>query len=361
MSPQRESARDASESRERESALTRWAERGWLPDSLLRLGIRRLCAVRLDEEHEGGVEATADRQRRRVDMLRDSPIAIETEAANAQHYELPPAFFRLCLGRQLKYSACYWDEDTRDLDAAEARMLELYGERAELADGQQILELGCGWGSLTLWMAARYPDARITAVSNSRLQREFIDARCAERGLRNVEVLTADVNRLDLDENRFDRIVSIEMFEHMRNYEQLLQRTASWLRPAGKLFVQIFCHRTLAYPFESDGEDNWMGRHFFTGGLMPAADTLLHFQRDMLIEQRWLLPGTHYQRTADAWLENHDRNRLAVLAVLAGVHGAEGARRWHQRWRMFWMACAELFGYAAGQEWMIAHYRFRRR
>lgn len=345
---------------ERESTLTRWAERGRIPDGLLRLGIRRQCSARLIEEHALGVEATAERQRMRIDELRGSPIAIETDAANAQHYELPPPFFRLCLGRNLKYSACYWDAGTPDLDAAEARMLVLYGERAELADGQRILELGCGWGSLTLWMAARYPNARITAVSNSRPQREFIEALCRERGLDNIEIITVDVNQLSLDEQRFDRVVSIEMFEHMRNYEHLLQRVGSWLAPGGKLFVHIFCHRSLAYPFETAGTDNWMGRHFFTGGLMPAADTLLHFQKHIQIEERWLLPGTHYEKTANAWLSNQDRNRQQVLGILAAKYGPESARLWHQRWRMFWMACAELFGYADGSEWLVAHYRFAR-
>ncbi|HMM67130.1 MAG TPA: cyclopropane-fatty-acyl-phospholipid synthase family protein [Dokdonella sp.] len=346
---------------EAESLLTRWAESGRIPDTLLRLGIRRMCAARLRDEMAGGVEATAERQRKRIDELRGSPIAIETDAANAQHYELPPPFFRLCLGSHLKYSACYWDETTPDLDAAEARMLGLCGERAELADGQRILELGCGWGSLTLWMAARFPQARITAVSNSRPQREFIQARCRERNLANVEVITTDVNHLELDASQFDRVVSIEMFEHMRNYEHLLERVGSWLRPGGKLFVHIFCHRTLAYPFETRGGDNWMGRHFFTGGLMPAADTLLHFQRDIAIEERWLLPGTHYEKTANAWLENQDRNRGEILRILAEAYGTDQARLWHQRWRMFWMACAELFGYANGAEWMVAHYRFARR
>lgn len=345
---------------ERESTLTRWAERGLIPDSLLRFGIRRQCAARLDEETAIGVEATAERQRARIDELRQSPIAIETDAANAQHYELPPPFFKLCLGKNLKYSSCYWDENTRDLDAAEARMLELYGERAELADRQRILELGCGWGSLTLWMAAKYPNAKITAVSNSRPQREFIEARCQERGLGNVTIITTDVNTLSLDADQFDRAVSIEMFEHMRNYEHLLQRVGSWLKPGGKLFVHIFCHKTLAYPFETAGEDNWMGRHFFTGGLMPAADTLLHFQKHIHIEERWLLPGTHYEKTANAWLKNQDSHRDQVMAILTEAYGAEQAKLWNQRWRMFWMACAELFGYADGSEWLVAHYRFAR-
>ncbi len=345
---------------EHESTLTQWAERGLIPDGLLRFGIRRQCAARLSDENAIGIEATAERQRTRIDELRKSPIAIETDAANAQHYELPPPFFQLCLGKNLKYSSCYWDETTPDLDAAEARMLAIYGERAELADGQAILELGCGWGSLTLWMAAKYPSARITAVSNSRPQREFIEARAKERGLENIAIITTDVNQLSLDEAQFDRVVSIEMFEHMRNYEHLLQRVGSWLKPGGKLFVHIFCHKTLAYPFETAGEDNWMGRHFFTGGLMPAADTLLHFQKHIQIEERWLLPGTHYEKTANAWLENQDRNGEQVMAILTEAYGVEQAKLWNQRWRMFWMACAELFGYADGSEWLVAHYRFAR-
>ncbi|MEZ5461883.1 cyclopropane-fatty-acyl-phospholipid synthase family protein [Dokdonella sp.] len=339
---------------------TRWAERGLIPDWLLRIGIRRQCAARLAEEKSAGIEATCERQRARIEELRASPIAIETDAANTQHYELPAAFFEHCLGARLKYSACYWDETTSDLDAAELRMLELYEERAQLADGQTILELGCGWGSLTLWMAARYPNARITAVSNSASQREFIEARCLERGLSNVKLVTIDVNQLKREENEFDRVVSIEMFEHMRNYEHLLKRIGSWLKPGGKLFVHIFCNRNLLYPFETAGEKNWMARHFFTGGLMPAADTLMHFQNDVTLEQRWLIPGTHYEKTANAWLRNHDRNRDNILDVLAGSYGPEQARLWNQRWRMFWMACAELFGHAHGAEWMVAHYRFRR-
>jgi len=344
-----------------EPAITRLAESGHLPDALLRAGIRRLCARRLRDELAGDADIVWERQRERLQSLRGSAIALETDAANRQHYELPPAFFRLCLGRHLKYSSAYWDDATPNLDAAEERMLSLYGERGGLADGQRILELGCGWGSLTLWMAARYPHARITAVSNSRPQREYILARCRERGLDNVEILTCDVNRLQLQEGAYDRVVSIEMFEHMRNYAQLLDRIGSWLAPGGKLFVHIFCHRDLLYPFETDGQDDWMGRYFFTGGLMPAADTLLHFQDALSLEQRWLLSGTHYRRTADAWLANQDRHREQVLAILESAYGADQARLWHQRWRMFWMACAELFGYDDGREWMVAHYRFSRR
>jgi cyclopropane-fatty-acyl-phospholipid synthase len=332
-------------------------ERGLIPDRLTRFGIRRLCAQRLREETAGGSVATRRRFDARLAQLRISPIAIHPEAANEQHYELPPAFFERCLGPRLKYSSCLFPGGRETLAEAEERMLALYLKRAELDDGQAILELGCGWGSLTLWMAERLPRARIVAVSNSRPQREYIEARCRQRGLANVRLLTADVNRLELDE-RFDRVVSIEMFEHMRNYESLLARIASWMRPRARLFVHMFCHRELMYPFRDDGRSDWMARHFFTGGLMPAADTLAHFQRDLKLEQRWLLPGTHYQRTAEAWLVNHDRERAAVLEVLAACYGREGASLWHQRWRMFWMACAELFGYRGGSEWQVAHYRF---
>lgn len=342
-----------------ERGLTRLAELGLIPDRLLRLGIRRLCAQRLREEGAGGAEATWQRFRAQLDQLRQSPLAIHTDAANRQHYELPPRFFELCLGKRLKYSSCYYPIGNETLDEAEEKMLSLYGERAELVDGQQILELGCGWGSLTLWMAERYPTSHITAVSNSRPQREHIEARCRERGLHNVRVITEDVNRLELDPTQFDRVVSVEMFEHVRNYQILLQRIAGWLRPGGKLFVHIFCHRELMYPFETARDDDWMGRHFFTGGLMPAADTFMHFQQHMVIEQQWRLSGTHYEKTSNHWLANQDANREEILRVLAGTYGEQAANLWHQRWRMFWMACAELFGFGGGDEWLVGHYRFQ--
>ena len=332
-------------------------ERGLLPDALTRYGIRRLCERRLQEEGNARPELAQARFAGLLRELSESPIAIETAAANAQHYELPTRFFQLCLGARLKYSSCYYASGDESLDQAEEAMLALYGERAQLADGQRILELGCGWGSLSLWMAQRYPNARITAVSNSATQRAHIEAACRLRGLGNVQVLTCDVNALELEARAFDRCVSIEMFEHMRNYDTLFARIARWLADDGKLFVHIFCHRTLMYPFETAGEDNWMGRHFFTGGLMPSADTLLHFQQHLGLEQRWLLPGTHYQRTANHWLARQDANKAEVMAVLREAYGDQ-AGRWHQRWRMFWMACAELFGYDGGSEWLVGHYRF---
>lgn len=337
-----------------------WAERGRLPDWIVRGGIRALCRRRLRQERNGGMEASGLRKQSLIEALRHAPVAIATEAANEQHYELPPEFFRLVLGRRMKYSCAYFPQGNESLDQAEEAMLALYAERAGLQDGQDILELGCGWGSLTLWMAERFPNARITAVSNSGSQRSFILTQCEHRGLRNVRVVTQDVNRLQLAAGQFDRCVSIEMFEHMRNYEVLLRRIAMWLRPGGKLFTHLFVNRDLAYPFETQGQDNWLGRHFFTGGLMPSADTLLFFQRDLRAETMWHVPGTHYQLTANFWLRNQDTRREEVLWALGDAYGAELAPLWFQRWRMFWMSCAELFGYDAGREWFVAHYLFTR-
>jgi len=335
------------------------AERGLLPDALVRLGIRRLCAQRLNACQAGGAEAEQERHRSLLRALTHAPVAIHTDEANAQHYEVPTAFFQHCLGARLKYSSCYFLVGTETLDEAEEAMLELYAERAELADGQQILELGCGWGSLTLWMAERYPNASITAVSNSRSQRVHIESEALRRGLTNVRVLTCDINALRLPDAAFDRCVSVEMFEHIRNHQALMKRIAGWLKPSGSLFVHIFAHRRSAYLFDTEGEDNWMGRHFFTGGMMPATDTLLWFQRDLRIDQQWLVDGTHYERTANAWLARQDQHRDAVMQVLFEAYGTRAlAELWFHRWRIFWMSCAELFGYARGQEWLVAHYRF---
>jgi cyclopropane-fatty-acyl-phospholipid synthase len=338
------------------SGLIELAERGWLPDHAIRAGIRHLVRRRLHEEQALANDAYGER----MQQLRESAIALSTDAANEQHYEVPARFFELALGANLKYSSGYWHDDESSLDSAEEAMLELYARRAGIGPGQVVLDLGCGWGSFTLWAAARHPDATFVAVSNSRSQRAFIEARALERGLTNVTVLTADVNALEFDPGRFDCVVSVEMFEHVRNYEVLLGRIARRLKPRGRMFVHIFCHRSLLYPFQSEGDANWMGRHFFTGGLMPAADTLLHFQRHLELEQRWLLAGTHYQRTARAWLHNLDANDDAVRAVFEEVYGTDG-ERWVQRWRMFFMACEEMFGYDQGRQWLVCHYRFAAR
>jgi len=336
------------------------AERGWMPDWMIRWGIRSMCADRLYQERGAGFEEAHERAQSMIGELRSAPIAISTQAANEQHYELPPEFFQQVLGRRLKYSCAYFPRGTETLDEAEEAMLSLCAERAELEDGQEVLELGCGWGSLTLWIAERFPNTRITAVSNSVSQRSYILAACGARGLKNVRVITQDVNRLTLSQGQYDRCVSVEMFEHMRNYEVLLERIGTWLRPGGKLFGHLFVNRDLLYPFQTEGEDNWLGRHFFTGGLMPSEGCLLHFQRQLRIERMWRVAGTHYERTANLWLLNQDRQRREIVRILSDVYGRELAPLWFQRWRMFWMACAELFGYDQGREWFVAHYRFAR-
>ncbi|MBI1355694.1 MAG: methyltransferase domain-containing protein [Acidobacteria bacterium] len=330
------------------------AERGIAPDAAIRFGIRRLCGQRLGEERARGVSPAAFAER-----MRRGPVAPVPEKANEQHYEAPPELFRLALGPRLKYSCCLWGDGVETLARAEEAALEETCRRAELRDGHSILELGCGWGSLSLWMAERYPGSRITAVSNSRLQRRFIEERAVERGLENLRVVTADMNDFETDD-RFDRVVSVEMFEHMRNYEELLRRIAGWLRPDGKLFVHIFCHRRYGYAFETTGATEWLGRNFFTGGIMPSADVFTYFQREMRLTRQWTWDGTHYQRTAEAWLANLDERKGEVLPVLAATYGAREAERTFQRWRIFFMACAELWGYAAGNEWLVGHYLLER-
>lgn len=331
-------------------------ERGLVPDILTRRAIRRLCWQRLRETGRQLAHHDATEHTEFLASLRTGPIAPVPHLANQQHYELPADFFAAILGPHRKYSCCYFPRVGATLAEAEEAALALTCQHADISDGQDILELGCGWGSLALYMANRFPQSRVTAVSNSHSQRTYILSQARSRGLSNLQVITADMNDFSPGHEKFDRVVSVEMFEHMRNFDRLLERIATWLTPGGKLFVHIFCHRQHAYPFESTGTANWMGRHFFTGGIMPSVDLLKQFDRDMVVQRQYEWNGRHYQQTAEAWLANLDARRRHIEPVLASVYGTDLARVWLNRWRMFFLAVSELFGFAEGREWFVGHY-----
>lgn len=335
-------------------------ESGIVPDGVIRAAIRRMLQKRLRVEARGGEGAERAALDAFVARMNASPIALRTDAANAQHYEVPAAFYEKVLGPRMKYSCALYGEGCSSLAEAETAMLRMTCERAELGDGQKILELGCGWGSLTLWMAERFPNAQITGVSNSASQREFILRRAGERGLRNVKILTADMNEFEAPEV-YDRVVSVEMFEHMRNWRALLAKISGWLEPEGKLFIHIFTHKRFAYAFEVRDEGDWMAQHFFTGGMMPSDDLLLRFDEKFQAEQHWQINGRHYQQTSEDWLRNMDENEPTLLRVMAETYGAAQAKRWWLRWRIFFLACAELWGYRQGEEWIVSHYRLAKR
>ena len=335
-------------------------EKGVLPDPLVRFGIRRLLRQRLAEIDSRDAARNRLRYEEYLRLLRSSPIAVNTRDANEQHYEVPTEFFRHCLGPRMKYSCGYYPDGNETLAEAEEKMLALTCARADLRDGHDILELGCGWGSLTLWMAEKYPRSRITAVSNSRTQKEWIDSQLAARGWSHVRVITCDMNHFEAEAASKDRVVSVEMFEHMRNYEALLARIAGWLRPEGRLFVHIFVHREFPYLFEARDESDWMSRYFFTGGQMPSDGLLREFQGHLKLIQQWRVDGRHYQATAEDWLRNMDRNSRKIGPLLASAYGRGQARKWRSYWRIFYMACAELWGFAQGREWFVSHYLFEK-
>lgn len=330
-------------------------EKNLLPDSAIRAGIRRLLKQRLEEEKKANPDAQQDHFNELLESCRNSPIAIETKAANEQHYEVPTEFYRYCLGPNLKYSSGFYKPGVTSLEQAENDMLAITCERAELKDGMEILELGCGWGSITLWMASHFPNAKITAVSNSQTQKAHIDAAAKERGLNNIEIITADMNVFDT-EKKFDRVVSVEMFEHMRNHGLLLKKIAGWLKDDGKLFVHIFTHRDYLYFFEAKDASDWMSRYFFTGGMMPSDHYLYYWNEDLRVKKHWRVSGEHYAKTSEAWLANMDRNKAAILPLFEQTYGKENVTKWWVYWRVFFMACAELWGYENGEEWFVSHY-----
>ncbi len=341
------------------SAVLAWTESGLIPDRVIRGGIRRLSHARLEQIGAEDPQRSSHELNEFVKAMTESEVAPLPELANAQHYELPAEFFAEILGKHGKYSCCYWSGGADSLSAAEADALKITCERARIQDGQRVLDLGCGWGSLSLWIAERYPASAVTAVSNSHAQRLWIEKMAIERGLTNIQVITQDMNTFAIGQ-QFDRVVSVEMFEHMRNWQELFRRIRLWLSPGGLFFMHVFCHRCCAYEFEDRGPSDWMSRHFFSGGLMPSADLPLRFQSDLQLISRDHWSGKEYERTANVWLERMDERRAQIMPLMASAYGADRANQWFQRWRIFFMACAETFGFNDGHEWLVGHYLFRR-
>jgi len=332
-------------------------EKNRVPDFLLRKGIRNLLQQRLNEEKKDSCEEQQAHLMQLIAELKASPIAINTLDANEQHYEVPTAFYQYCLGPHLKYSSGYWKPGVTDIETSERDMLELTCSRADLQPNQTVLELGCGWGSLSLFMSAKYPSSTFTVVSNSRTQKMHIDETAKQRGITNLTVITMDMNVFDVDA-QFDRVVSVEMFEHMRNYELLMKKVASKLKPDGKLFVHIFTHKEFAYKFEVKDDTDWMSKYFFTGGIMPSDDLLSYFNNDLKVVNHWHVSGQHYQKTSEAWLARMDANKTAIMPLFESTYGKDQAVKWWSFWRIFFLSCAELWGFNKGEEWIVSHYVF---
>lgn len=341
--------------------LIEWAEQGRVPDFVIRAGIRRLLRRRLRSVDTGNCESNQRRLEQLIEHFSTVAVAPVPEKANQQHYEIPAELYELTLGPRRKYSSCYWPDGSTELSQAEDAALEQTCQRADLQNGMDVLELGCGWGSLSLWILEKYPDTRVTCVSNSHSQKDFIEDSARQRGFENrLNVVTCDMNEFQAP-GTYDRIVSVEMFEHMRNYRDLMRRIAGWLKDDGKLFVHIFCHKSFTYEFHDRQATDWMSRYFFTGGVMPSDGLLERFQDDLQLEKRWRWNGTHYQLTCEAWLQNMDANKSGIMPVLNRAYGQADAERWFNRWRIFYLACSELFGFRDGNEWWVAHYLFGKR
>ena len=336
-------------------------EQGVLPDWMVRQGIRSLVRGRANGFLRDSPDEQLQANLQFLDAMRSAPIALVPDKANQQHYEVPAAFFKCVLGPRMKYSCCFYPPGAESLAEAEVATLALTCERADIRDGMKILELGRGWGSLTLWMAEHFPASHITAVSNAHSQRECIQQKCVERGIKNITVVTSDMNTFAPSDARFDRVISVEMFEHMRNWPELLRRVASWLCADGRLLVHVFCHKTNVYEYIARDETDWMAREFFTGGIMPSDDLMLHCQDDLVVKKRWRIDGMHYHKTCEAWLENLDWHHEEIRAIFSETYGAGNAKRWLQRWRIFFMACSELFAYNRGREWWVAQYLLKPR
>ena len=333
-------------------------EKNILPDALIRPAIRTRLKNTIRRERQPNRELQHKQRNKLIEELRSSPIAVNTADANEQHYEVPAGFYEIVLGPWLKYSCGYWDDNITTLQSSEEKMLELTIERAEIKTGSEILDLGCGWGSFSLYAANKFPDKHFTAVSNSHSQRKFIEGRARELGIKNLDVITSDINDYN-PAQQFDRIVSVEMFEHVRNYDRLFKKIRSWLVKSGKLFVHIFNHKKYAYKFEAERKSDWMARHFFTGGMMPSDELLFSFSRGFKIDGHWNVNGKHYSKTLEAWLEKMDQNKVAIMEIFMDTYGEEAKKFWVY-WRIFFMACSETFRMNGGNEWQVSHYLFEK-
>lgn len=327
---------------------------GLVPDVVIRSGIRRLLKERIKEISPTPPDSLEQLKSKFIDMMKTSPLAVQTRDANEQHYEVPTEFYLYALGPNLKYSCAYF-ENNEELEKAEINMLERTVSMAKIQAGDKVLELGCGWGSLTLFMAKKFPSCQITAVSNSATQKIFIDEKAKKLGLNNVRIITADMNSFNTEE-KFDRVVSVEMFEHMRNYEILLGKISNWLNDKGTLFVHIFVHKSTPYLFEVKDDSDWMSKYFFSGGMMPSDDIFVYFQDKFKLVEHVRYNGTHYAKTSEAWLQNTDRNKKKILEIFKNHYGPKEAKKWLEYWRIFFMACAELWKFDDGKEWFVSHY-----